>query len=134
MVPDAGRVRPDPGAAIRFDMPDSTAERYGLTPGGPGTVSHGQIVRVEPPHLLEYTWDGETLRWELFPDDTDGTDGCRLVFTNVFDDRDTALPAAAGWHAGLETLAAELDGGPPARSPWDRADELAPAYAASFAG
>ncbi|RBQ21474.1 hypothetical protein DP939_01820 [Spongiactinospora rosea] len=117
-----------PGAKVRFDMPDATIRRLGLAPGAPGTTGRGEMTQVDPPHLLEYTWDGEILRWELSPD---GDGGCLLVFTNVFDDRDTAIPAASGWHAGLEVLAAVLDDRPVTWSAWDRADELTPAYTAT---
>jgi uncharacterized protein YndB with AHSA1/START domain len=70
-------------------------------------VGRGTVVQVDPPRLLEYTWDAETLRWELRPD---GDQGCRLGFTNIFDDREAAAALGAGWHAGLDQLAAWLDG------------------------
>lgn len=75
-------------------------------------VGHGVVTQVEPPRLLEYTWAGETLRWELSADGS----GCRLVFTNVFDDGGFASAMGAGWHAGLERLDDYLDGRDPARS------------------
>lgn len=69
-------------------------------------IGHGTVVRSEPPCVLEYTWDGEVLRWELEPEDS----GCRLIFTVVVDDRGTAVATAPGWHAELDGLAAVLDG------------------------
>jgi uncharacterized protein YndB with AHSA1/START domain len=92
-------------------------------------VTEGVIMIAEPPTLLEYTWGDEVLRWEL-EDLGDGR--CRLVFTNVFDDRDTAVPAAAGWHAALEVLEARLDDQVVDWSAWDRADELNHDYARTF--
>jgi uncharacterized protein YndB with AHSA1/START domain len=86
----------------------------------------GMIVVTEPPTLLEYTWGDEILRWEL-EDLGDGR--CRLVFTNIFDDRDAAVPAAAGWHAAFEVLEARLDGRAVNWSAFDRADVLHDAYA-----
>jgi uncharacterized protein YndB with AHSA1/START domain len=111
-----------PGAKLRFVPTAEQERRYGMTEDQAGT---GEITRVDPPYLLEYTWDAEVLRWELT---TDGEGGSRLVFTNVFDDRETAAPAAAGWHAGLEVVAAQLDGREIDWSPWERADALSGAY------
>jgi hypothetical protein len=51
--------------------------------------------------------------WELEPD---GDTGCRLLFTNIVEDRGTAAAVAPGWHAGLDNLAALLDGRPADRA------------------
>ena len=83
-------------------------------------VGHGEVTRFEPPRLLEYTWDTEILRWELEPD---GDTGCRLCFTNVLDDRGTAVTVAPGWHAGLDSLAAFLDGRQVDWSGWEQLQE-----------
>jgi len=76
-----------PGATLRFVA--------GALPAG-----EGKVLACEPPSLLEYTWDDEILRWELTPDGA----GCRLVFTNVLPDRDTAVAVDEGWQTGLERL------------------------------
>ncbi|APU17739.1 MULTISPECIES: SRPBCC domain-containing protein [Actinoalloteichus] len=89
---------PQAGAELLF-VP--RAEYQGMA------VGHGVITEVDPPRLLEYTWGDETLRWELEPDSAGGS---LLVFTTVFPDRADAAPNAAGWHVGLERLAARLDG------------------------
>jgi uncharacterized protein YndB with AHSA1/START domain len=68
-------------------------------------TGHGRVLACEPPALLEYTWDGETLRWELSAAD----DGCRLVFTNTVGDGDTAAGVDPGWDLGLKRLADALD-------------------------
>jgi uncharacterized protein YndB with AHSA1/START domain len=68
-------------------------------------TGHGVVTRFDPPHLLEYTWDGEMLRWEL---QADGESGCRLVFTNTLDDPEAAAAVEPGWQAGLDGLAAVL--------------------------
>lgn len=68
-------------------------------------VSHGIVTQVEAPKLLEYSWGSETLLWELSAHGA----GCRLVFTNIFDDRGFAPAMGAGWHAGLERLHDYLD-------------------------
>lgn len=81
-----------PGAALTF-----VADGF---PTGRGTV-----LACEAPALLEYTWDGETLRWEL--SEQDG--GCLLVFTNVVADGGTAAAVDPGWDLGLKRLADALD-------------------------
>ncbi|MFL6123235.1 SRPBCC domain-containing protein [Actinophytocola sp.] len=68
-------------------------------------AGQGRVLAFEPPALLEYTWDDETLRWELSA--ADG--GCRLVFTNVVGDGGTAAAVDAGWDLGLKRLSGALD-------------------------
>ena len=63
---------------------------------------------------------------QLLVAETDG--GCLLIFTNIFPDRAAAVPAAAGWHAGLEVVEAQLDGRPLDWSLWERAEQLAGDY------
>jgi uncharacterized protein YndB with AHSA1/START domain len=64
------------------------------------------VLRVfDPPHVLEYTWGNEVLRWEL----SAAGSGCRVVFENVFDERSKAARDAAGWHACLDGLEARLN-------------------------
>jgi uncharacterized protein YndB with AHSA1/START domain len=84
-----------PGAALTFF----------LKPGY-GDPLRGEVVRVEPPRLLEFTWADETLRFEIEPRES----GCVLTFTNIFDDQSAANALGAGWHAGLDLLSAYLDG------------------------
>jgi uncharacterized protein YndB with AHSA1/START domain len=87
------------GAKLTFAPKDGT----GLPAG------HGEVLRCEPPNLLEYTWDAETLRWELTPD---GDTGCRLVFINTLPDRETAEAVRSGWGDGLDRLPTVLAGQP----------------------
>lgn len=111
-----------PGAKLRFVPTPFQRERYGLTDAD---ASDGEVTRVDAPRLLEYTWGEEILRWELTPL---ASGGCRLVFVNVVGDRDTALGAAAGWHAGLEVVVAQLDGREIDWSPHDRVEDIARGY------
>lgn len=67
-----------------------------------------EVTRSEAPTLLVGTWFGDTLRFELSADG----DGCILVFTHEFDDRDTAARTAAGWDRCFARLAAALGGNP----------------------
>ncbi|RBM19508.1 hypothetical protein DI005_15420 [Prauserella sp. PE36] len=111
-----------PGARLRFAVTPEQVRRYGTDAGH---VTEGEVLRADPPKLLEFTWGEETLRWELSPD---GDGGCHVVFTNVVGDRDILAPAGAGWHAGLEVMVAQLDGREVDWSPFDRAEQLASAY------
>ena len=89
---DNSRLTFTPGASLSF-----VATGF---PAGRGTV-----LACDPPALLEYTWDEETLRWELAEKD----DGTRLVFVNTVADTDTAAAVDQGWHTGLKRLADALD-------------------------
>ncbi|MBB4762246.1 SRPBCC family protein [Amorphoplanes digitatis] len=66
------------------------------------------VLRAEPPALLEYTWGGDLLRWELA-----GTaEGTRLTLRHRFAPRDEAPMYAAGWHLCAAVLARLLAGDP----------------------
>jgi Activator of Hsp90 ATPase homolog 1-like protein len=67
-----------------------------------------EVTERVPPRLLAGTWHGDPLRFELTPDG----DGCLLVFTHAFAERDTAARTAAGWDRSLARLGALLDGRP----------------------
>jgi len=71
-------------------------------------TGHGRVLACDPPHLLEYTWDTEILRFELAED---GDTACLLRFTNIVDGRDTADAVAPGWSTGLDRLADVLAAG-----------------------
>jgi uncharacterized protein YndB with AHSA1/START domain len=89
------------GAAIRFRFEDQ-----------PYADTHGEIVELDPPRSLAYSWDEDMLRWEIVPDDV----GCRLYFTHTFGgskvwgDRLAAPRHAAGWEGCFDLLSARLDG------------------------
>lgn len=51
------------------------------------------------------------------------------MFVHTIGDAAAAAGLAAGWHAGLEVVEAQLAGREITWSPWDRGEELAPAYA-----
>src|SRR5690606_2411075 len=42
------------------------------------TATYGEIVRIEAPHLFEYTWEGELATWELMAIDVNS---CTLKLT-----------------------------------------------------
>jgi uncharacterized protein YndB with AHSA1/START domain len=68
----------------------------------------GEVRRVEPPHLLEYTWDEDVLRWELTP--VDG--GTRLTLRHTVQSRDWLPRVAAGWHLCFDAAERLLAGEP----------------------
>ena len=68
----------------------------------------GRITALVPPHLIAWTWGVERYSFELAPQG----DGCRLVFTHVFDpDLGPDWQHAAGWETYLNRLDAHLAGG-----------------------
>lgn len=112
---DRSRLQFAPGAVLEFVSTDAAAP-----------TAQGHVTHFEPHRLLEYTWDEEILRWQLEPH---GERGCRLRFTNIIADLDTARAVAPGWHAGLDALGAVLDGRAVADPAWA---ELTERYANSF--
>lgn len=69
-----------------------------------------KIRRAEAPHLLEYDWGDNALRWQL--EDYGG--GTRLTLWASIDRRYIAM-GAAGWHRCFDVLQAGLAGEPAAR-------------------
>jgi uncharacterized protein YndB with AHSA1/START domain len=95
--------------------------------GEPGGT--GQIREIDPPHVLEYSWNGERLRFELAPDG----DGCLLTFTHRLGDLSAGAKTAAGWELCFERLAGRLSGEPIGeRESLARWPELHERYAEAF--
>lgn len=63
-------------------------------------VSEARIKRAEAPKVLEYTWGGQDIRWELEPLADGGT---RLKLWHNIDRRFIAW-GAAGWHICIDVL------------------------------
>jgi uncharacterized protein YndB with AHSA1/START domain len=66
------------------------------------------VSRAEPPHLLEYTWGTDLLRWELTP----AGPGTRLTLRHTVAAPDWLPKVAAGWHLCLLVAGHLLDGRP----------------------
>lgn len=98
------------GAAITFPFPDEMHPT--LT---------GEVLEVDEPHALAFTWGDDTLRFEIQPEG----DGTRLVLVDELPP-DTAARNAAGWEQCLDRLA----GVEPAAGAWQRRFER---YAGAFA-
>jgi uncharacterized protein YndB with AHSA1/START domain len=70
-------------------------------------VSETQVRRAEAPRLLEYSWGGNELRWELEPLGA----GTRLTLWHAIE-RGFIAWGAAGWHVCLDVLEHLLAGAP----------------------
>ncbi len=70
-------------------------------------ISETRITRADEPSLLEYSWGGGNLRWQL--EDFGG--GTRLTLWHNIDRRYIAM-GAAGWHICLDVLDHALSGAP----------------------
>lgn len=116
------RLDVEPGSDLTFRVTPEQVRRYGLAPDHTST---GTMITFRRGQILEYLWDAETLHWEIVPD---GRGGSWLTLTHTVEEEESAYAHAPGWHAGLEVVAAQLDGRAIDWSPWDRAEELASAY------
>ena len=98
-----------PAAADWTPAKGETFEAHGGT---------GEVTEVDAPHRLSWTFGGDRYGFELAAQE----DGCRLIFTHVFDDRSLAAQTAAGWETYLSRLEPHLDGGhlseTEAHEPW----------------
>jgi uncharacterized protein YndB with AHSA1/START domain len=74
-------------------------------------VSESQVKRADAPKLLEYSWGGQDLRWELEP--LAGT-GTRLTLWHNIN-RNFISMGAAGWHICFDVLDRLLGGHPMGR-------------------
>jgi hypothetical protein len=72
---------------------------------GAPVISETIIRRADEPSVLEYSWGGGNLRWEL--EDFGG--GTRLTLWHNIDRRYIAM-GAAGWHICLDILDHSLSG------------------------
>jgi uncharacterized protein YndB with AHSA1/START domain len=96
VIVDGGRW--EVGAQITFPFPPEVIEMT-LT---------GEVLEVDKPRCLAYTWGDETLRFELEPEG----DGTRLVLIDELE-ASAAARNAAGWDVCLDRLA-----GLEAPDPW----------------
>jgi uncharacterized protein YndB with AHSA1/START domain len=90
----------------------------------PEWSSEGEVIEVDPPRALEFSWDTDVLRFELAPDG----DGTTLTLLDTLEALGKAARDGAGWHVCLDALEHHLDGTTP---PWTsnaRWREVHPAY------
>jgi uncharacterized protein YndB with AHSA1/START domain len=78
------------------------------TVGAPALhVTETTVTRAEAPRLLEYTWGGNDMRWELEA----RAGGTRLTLWTSIDRRYISM-GAAGWHICFDVLDRRLGGTP----------------------
>ncbi len=88
------------GESLQFIFPEGQHE--GLSEAELG----GEVLVVDPPHRLEFTWGKYRYRCELSAEG----DGCRLRFTESFADPSEGARSASGWEMCFENLDAILQG------------------------
>ena len=88
------------GGELRFEF------QHGEGDDLPEEELRGEVLAVEPGRLLEFRWGKHVLRCELIPDGG----GCRLLFSENFEDASWGARNAAGWEFCLESLEALLEG------------------------
>jgi uncharacterized protein YndB with AHSA1/START domain len=71
-------------------------------------VMTGEMLRFEPPAVLEFTWGDDLLRFELRGEDNDSTTVLELV--DVLEDIGKGARDGAGWHVCLDALEQHLEG------------------------
>jgi uncharacterized protein YndB with AHSA1/START domain len=71
-------------------------------------VSETHVKRAEAPKVLEYTWGGANMRWELEPQ---GSNGTRLTLWHNIP-RGFISMGAAGWHICFDVMDRLLAGEP----------------------
>ncbi len=71
-------------------------------------VSETRVIRADVPRVLEFSWGGQDIRWELeqLPDG-----GTRLTLWHNID-RNFIAMGAAGWHICFDVLERQLAGQP----------------------
>lgn len=85
----------------------------------------GEVLAFEPPHLLEFRWGTDRIRFEIQPSNS----GSILTLVDTIDEVGKAARDSAGWHVCLDALEAALDG---ARGPAGDWKSLRDEYAARF--
>lgn len=92
------------------------------TVGAPSLhVTETRVKRADPPRLLEFSWGGQDIRWELEPL---GGGGTRLTLWHNID-RGFIAWGAAGWHICLDVLDRLVAGQPVGRIVGPEAMKLA---------
>jgi uncharacterized protein YndB with AHSA1/START domain len=99
------------GAAISFPFPPELMD---------GQTFTGTVLEVDEPHVLAFTWEDNTLRFELWAEG----EGTRLVLTDELPP-DSAARNAAGWEWCLDRLVG-------LESSWEARRSRFEHYAAAF--
>ncbi len=86
-----------PGAP-EIELRSGGTVRFAEFAGDP--AEFGEVLALDPPRLLRFTWDTDVVTLELAPEG----EGTELVLTNRLADRPAAASVATGWEACLELL------------------------------
>ena len=105
----------EPGAKLHFKPSPDVADAF-----------EGEVLQVDPPTLLEFSWGTDVIRFELEPA-AEGN-GTTLTLIDTIDQVGKAARDGAGWHVCLDQLEHALDGVTPDWSSQDRWREVHPAY------
>ena len=82
------------------------------TVGAPAQhITETTVTRADAPRMLEYTWGGNEMRWQLEP----SASGTRLTLWTSINRRFIAM-GAAGWHICFDVLDHLLGGTPIGRT------------------
>jgi uncharacterized protein YndB with AHSA1/START domain len=93
-----------------------------------GGAFDGEVLAVDPPSLLEFSWGTDTIRLEIAPE----AGGSTLTLLDTFDEYGKAARDAAGWHTCLDALEAHLGGDASPRDAHARWSEVHPSYVEAF--
>ena len=94
-------------ADASLDKSGSTVKLTTIGAPSQYAVTETKVTRAEPPKLLEYTWGGGDVRWQLEPRGA----GTHLTLWANIDRRYIAM-GAAGWHVSLDVMDHLLSGDP----------------------
>lgn len=97
------------GASLRFTF------LHGEGDGMPEEDLRGEVMRMEPPNLLEFRWGKGVIRAEVTADG----DGSFFRFSETLDDPSWGARNAAGWEMCFDSLETVLQGGALAKFAWD---------------
>jgi uncharacterized protein YndB with AHSA1/START domain len=101
---------------------------------GTPQVDESTVTRAEAPKLLELSWGGQDLRWQLEPT---GAGGTKLTLWHNIDRRYIAM-GASGWHICLDVMDHLIGGDPigrmvgPETMKFEGWQRLAKEYGAQF--
>lgn len=101
------------------DLGRTGAAQLSMAGGPEPEFLAAEVRRAERPHLLEYTWGDDLLRWTL----EEIPSGTRLTLRHTLDDRSWIPKVTAGWHICLDVAAFYLSGKPIGRIVADAARE-----------
>ncbi len=86
-----------PARALTTPGPTTLTMLDGSDAHETGEPLAGEVLEVDPPSVLVYTWGQDVLRWSLAPTDH----GTRLTLEHTVDQADWMPKVAAGWHLCL---------------------------------